>query len=42
VLGDNRNSSYDGRAWGYVPEDNIIGKAVVRFWPLGRLGLIGD
>ena len=42
VFGDNRNSSYDGRAWGYVDEDNIIGRAVVRFWPPNRLGLIND
>lgn len=38
VLGDNRNNSCDGHHWGYVPRENIIGKAVVRFWPLNRLG----
>lgn len=38
VFGDNRNSSFDSHSWGFVPEENIIGKAVVRFWPLDRIG----
>jgi signal peptidase I len=38
VLGDNRNNSYDGRCWGFVPRDRVIGRAVVRFWPLNHMG----
>ncbi|NEO28882.1 MAG: signal peptidase I [Symploca sp. SIO3C6] len=38
VLGDNRQSSYDSRCWGLVPRENIIGKAIVRFWPLNSVG----
>ncbi|TAE52740.1 MAG: signal peptidase I [Nostocales cyanobacterium] len=38
VLGDNRGSSYDGRCWGLVPRENIIGRAVIRFWPLNKVG----
>jgi signal peptidase I len=40
VLGDNRNNSYDGRCWGVVPKDKIIGRAMVRFWPFNRVGAI--
>ena len=38
VLGDNRNNSYDSHYWGFVPKDKLVGKAVVRFWPIDRAG----
>ena len=40
VLGDHRNSSNDSRDWGFVPEQNIFGEAIFRYWPLSKLGLI--
>jgi signal peptidase I len=37
VLGDNRNPSADSHVWGFVPEDNIIGKAFLVYWPVDKI-----
>jgi signal peptidase I len=37
VMGDNRCDSSDSRAFGPVPESDIVGRAFVIIWPLGRL-----
>jgi signal peptidase I len=40
VLGDNRNASLDSHLWGTLPERELIGTAVLRYWPLQRFGAI--
>ncbi|MFZ5366424.1 MAG: signal peptidase I [Patescibacteria group bacterium] len=40
VAGDNRLHSRDGREFGPIKREAIIGKAWFRYWPISRLGLI--
>ncbi len=32
MMGDNRENSLDGRFWGFVPFQNIVGEAMVVYW----------
>ncbi|MFA5809636.1 MAG: signal peptidase I [Thermoleophilia bacterium] len=41
VLGDNRNESQDSHIWGYVPVDNVIGRADVIYWPPEHMQQLG-
>ena len=39
VMGDNRVSSCDSRAWGPVPKANLIGEVFAVYWPPNRIGI---
>ena len=43
VLGDNRKNSWDSRFWpgsAFLPVEEILGRAIWRFWPIDRLGYL--
>ncbi|MEE8441309.1 MAG: signal peptidase I [Spirochaetia bacterium] len=39
-LGDNRDNSRDGRYFGPVQLDDVLGRAMFKYWPITRFGLI--
>jgi signal peptidase I len=41
MMGDNRDDSQDSRFWGFVPDENIVGRAFFVWMNLGNLGRIG-
>jgi len=40
VLGDNSGSSKDSRFWGFVPKENVLGMAIIIYWPPLRVRAI--
>ena len=40
VLGDNRNQSSDSHSWGFVSETNVVGRALVVYWPLDNFQIL--
>ena len=41
VMGDHRQESADSRVFGAIPVSSVIGRGVLRYWPLSDFGIIG-
>ena len=39
-MGDNRTHSRDGREFGPIPRQSIVGRAFFRYWPIDRMGIV--
>jgi signal peptidase I len=39
-MGDNRNRSTDSRSFGPIKKSKIVGRAILRIWPVDRLGFL--
>ncbi len=41
-LGDNRGGSRDGRDFGFVSQNDVVGRAIFRYWPLSSFGSVAN